>query len=232
MICGWSMKIGRIISLVLLMGSVVPTMLFAQPREAALAVHLPPKGTQSVPAPEPATIVLDAGHGGVQSGAFYNNIAEKEITLPVTELVASQLKAQGYRVIMTRTQDIDIGLYERAEVANAAQANIMVSIHANALDGYPDVQGIMFYHYPSSAEGQELSEALESRFAKESIRSRGIHTADFVVLREPQMSTTLIELGFMSNRSELRRLTTDEYQAQLARAISDGIHAYIIQNSL
>lgn len=79
-------------------------------------------------------IVIDAGHGGKSPGAVYNNICEKDINLKVALLAAQKLKAllPNAQIIQTRSTDIDVSLNERSRIANAAKADLFISIHCNA----------------------------------------------------------------------------------------------------
>ena len=81
------------------------------------------------------TVVIDPGHGGRQPGAHYSGVSEKEINLAVALKLENLLTARGYQVVMTRSDDTGIGLYERAELANASGADLFVSLHSNAMVG-------------------------------------------------------------------------------------------------
>lgn len=185
--------------------------------------------TPTVPIkPEQKTIVLDAGHGGSQTGALYEGICEKDINLAVTKKVEAILRGYGYRVIMTRTGDTDVGLYKRTDIANEANADIFVSLHSNAAENAPDFAGIYTYYYPSSRRGPQLAQAIQTPLcALTGAIDRGIDSADFVVLRETEMCAVLVEMGFMSNSRELQRLITPVYQDRLAAGIAEGIVSYL-----
>jgi len=178
--------------------------------------------------PHKSTVVLDAGHGGPRSGAKYEGIAEKTINLIVAQKVEGILKKHGYNVVMTRTADVDIGLYERADVANAVNADIFVSIHANAIVDNDQFDGIFTYYHTASGRGARLAQAIQSPMVKlTGAIDRGIRSANFVVLRETDMCAVLVEMGFMTNHIELMKLSTDAYQTQLAKGIAEGIVSYL-----
>lgn len=174
------------------------------------------------------TVVLDAGHGGSDFGAFYEGICEKDINLAVAKKVEAILLSEGYHVVMTRTEDTAVGLYTRAEIANAADADIFVSIHSNAAENAPDFTGIYTYYYPTSRQGAVLAQAIQTPLCTMTgAIDRGIESADFVVLRETSMCAVLVEMGFMTNSGELRMLITPSYQDKLAVGIAKGIVTYL-----
>lgn len=178
--------------------------------------------------PHKSTVVIDPGHGGARLGAVYEDVMEKTINLSVSKKLETILKGYGYNVVMTRTTDVEIGLYERSDIANAVDADIFVSIHSNAADKFPDFTGIYTYYHPSSRRGAKLAQAIQTPLAKiTGAVDRGIKDADFVVLRETDMCAVLVEMGFMTNHGELMDLISDSYQDKLAQGIAEGIVSYL-----
>ena len=188
--------------------------------------------TPSIPInPQKSTVVLDAGHGGSAYGASYEGYMEKDINLSVTRKVQALLLARGYNVVMTRSDDSYVDLYERADIANAVEADIFVSIHSNAAENRPDFQGIYTYYHPSSQRGKRLALAIQEPLSQiTGGLNRGVRSNDYVVLRETDMCAVLVEMGFMSNHEELMNLVNDSYQDKLAQGITEGIVRYL--NSL
>lgn len=177
--------------------------------------------------PGASTVVLDAGHGGSANGALYENIKEKTLNLAVTKKVAAILIKQGYNVIMTRSDDTYLGLNERANIANAVNADIFVSIHSNANEN-PEIYGLSTYHFPESRRGSLLAKAIQDAAAQVSgAKNRGILSANFAVLRETDMPAALVEMGFMTNHDELMRLADSAYQDKMAQGIANGIVNYL-----
>ena len=107
-----------------------------------------PQGAQSSAAPTPAfTIVIDAGHGGRDAGCSGAHSQEKHLALDLS-LALGELVSRahpGVRVLYTRERDVFVPLHERARVANAAQADLFVSIHCNFLPGADHVHGSESY---------------------------------------------------------------------------------------
>lgn len=174
------------------------------------------------------TIALDAGHGGSASGAVYEETMEKDLTLSMTQKVQELLAALGYNTVMTREEDQYVDLYERAEIANRANADIFVSIHCNAADKHPDFEGLYVYHYPWSWSGMTLAQSIQTpACAFTGAVDREIDSANFVVLRETKMPAVLVETGFMTCSWELERLKDDAYQTRMAQGIVQGIIQYL-----
>lgn len=179
--------------------------------------------------PNKKTVVVDAGHGGSRDGAKYEGIKEKDINLAVSLKLQALLLAQGYNVVMTRTTDVYMDLYDRADIANAVNADLFVSLHSNAFEN-PDVHGVITYHHPSSKRSERLAKAIQSPLsAATGAQDRGVSSADFVVLRETDMCAVLVEMGFMTNHEELMNLNDGAYQDKLAQGICEGIVRYLNQ---
>ena len=153
--------------------------------------------------------------------------------LSVSLKLATLLRSKGFRVIMTRSTDVEIGLYERDDLANAAGADLFISIHSNAAENRPDYQGIYTYYHPTSSQGARLAQAVQTPLCQVTgAIDRGIRDADFVVLRETDMPAVLVEMGFMTSHEELMRLMDGGYQQQLAQGITQGILDYLAAQAL
>ena len=178
--------------------------------------------------PNAFTVVLDAGHGGSATGALYERVMEKSITLPVTLRAAELLGEKGYNVVLTRNKDVYMDLYDRCDVANNVGADIFVSIHANASPTNLDFQGTFTYSYPGSSRGEALADCIQRAVVAETgFIDRGLLTNDYVVLRETLMPAALLEMGFMSNHEELERLVQPEYQEKVAQGVAKGVESYL-----
>ena len=173
------------------------------------------------------------GHGGARPGAVYPNaegvdIIERDLTLAISLKLRDRLLEAGYNVVMTRETDIDVDLYERAEIANAVNADLFVSVHCNASGTVPTYQGIYTYYFPDSKRGEKLARTIQPPLcALTGAIDRGVSKANFVVLRETEMCAVLVETGFMSNVEELTRLCDPEYQEKVAWGIAEGLIQYL-----
>jgi len=172
------------------------------------------------------SIILDAGHGGTDIGTFSGDIYEKDINLAVTLLLKEQLEQRGFRVYLTREEDTYVSLEERARIANDAGAGLFLSIHCNYYEDDSSIAGLESYYLEGSESGKTYAEAIADA-AKEdaSISARGAKTAKFQVLRGTSMPAVLVEIGYMSNASELKKLTDEDYQKKMAVILADAIEA-------
>ncbi len=196
-------------------------------------------------------VILDAGHGGSDSGAIgkdadgntiYNAdgsiyAVEKEINLDVTRRVRDILVAQGVEVHMTRDSDDIVELYDIPEVANAIDAPLFVSIHTNSVSGIPGANGAEVWGYlegGSEVNGmtsKRLSELLLREFvAATGATDRGVKDGrNLVVVRLTEMPAALVELGFITNEEECRNLMDDAYRQKCAQGIANGILAALAE---
>lgn len=193
--------------------------------------------SKKIKADGPVTIVLDAGHGGKDSGApgLYNTY-EKNIALSVTQKLYDKLNTNtDYEIILTRDDDYFINLYERPEIANRANAELFLSLHLNSSQSNPDAEGIEVYYAPAAknalktVEQSPFAECLQRNLIKETgAYNRKIKDGGaLVVLRKTKNVAALAELGFMTNKEEVLKLDTDEYQDKLAQGLYNGILEYV-----
>lgn len=173
------------------------------------------------------TVLLDAGHGGSDTGAIgVSGTYEKSIAIAIANSAAAKLKRMGYRVYLTRSTDRFVSLGERADYANRLLPAIFVSIHANWLED-PEFSGVMAFHFAGSLPGQTLAAMIQRHLVSTSgAVDKGVRTADFFVLRETVVPAVLIETGFISNAAEELRLRDPSYQSRVAQGIAEGIDEY------
>lgn len=175
-------------------------------------------------------IAIDAGHGGTDPGASGNGLIEKEITLIVAKKVEQSLKKHGIDVFMVRTKDEGISLSDRVTRAKAAEVDALVSIHTNAF-GKESANGTeTFYNTAALStrvdESKQLATFIQKRVqAALDTRNRGVKTANFAVIRTP-FPSALVELAFISNEEDAKKLGSVEYQQKAADAIARGIADY------
>ena len=190
------------------------------------------------------SIFLDPGHGGSDPGAISGGVREKDLTLSVYNKVSSKLASLGYTVLTSRNVDKDVDLVDRADQANKANADMLLSIHFNA-GGRGIARGIETYYYQATVdrvpkinkenhnnpERLERSRKLANKVQQNLLyqtgaNDRGVKRASFTVLRETSIPSILVELGFIDNPEERNKIKTNEYQERLANGIVDGIVEY------
>lgn len=173
-------------------------------------------------------VVLDPGHGGDDPGAIVGEAMEKDINLAVALLVQEQLSEQEeVTVVMTRDQDVFLPLTDRAELANRENADLYVSIHANALENDDSFAGVFTFYHPDKSSDKAVAKTIQSAVISAcGGLDRGIRSEDYAVLRETDMPAVLVETGFMTCPEELNRLLDTDYQKLLAHGIAQGILAF------
>ena len=167
-------------------------------------------------------VVVDAGHGGKDSGAFRRyGPPEKISTLDVAKRLDQKLRESQIRTVMTRNTDVFIPLDERVAIENRQKNAIFVSIHFNdsrrrGIHGFET-----YYHSPAA---RELAERIQTKLLEiPHSANRGVHTANYRVLRNAVYPAVLVECGFLSNRMEGGEARDDEYRELLADKIAEAI---------
>ena len=168
------------------------------------------------------TVVVDAGHGGKDSGAYRRfGPPEKSATLDVAHRLSRKLRESQLEVVMTRSDDTFIPLDTRVDIENRTKNSIFVSIHFNdsrkrGIKGYET-----YYHSPFAAE---LARRVQSKLlTMKGAVNRGVHVANFRVLRNANYPAVLVECGYLSNRSEGYEARSEAYREQLADKIAEAI---------
>jgi N-acetylmuramoyl-L-alanine amidase len=232
------------------------------------------KGTTDGDDPRPV-IVLDPGHGGIDSGtrASGNGEAEKTLVLDFAAMLREKLEKTGkYRVMMTRSDDSFVPLVDRVRFARARNAQLFISIHCDALArGEGEAEGATVYtlsDHASDAEAGRLAEAenradvisgvdlssepddiagilidlarretktFSLQFAKDVVgalrnaarlHKHPLKSAGFKVLKAPDVPSVLIELGYVSNRQDLKELMSESWRAHAGDAIVKAVNSY------
>lgn len=195
------------------------------------------------------TICIDPGHGGKDPGYRVGSTYEKRYTLLLAQELSAMLKQAGFQVVLTRNTDYFVERTTRTDVARRKKADLFVSLHFNAFPSSTAIKGVETYcltpsgAYSSNSGGKgdtrwvagnrnnERNMLLAYQIQKQLVRSlpvedRGIKRARFDVLANASMPAVLVEGGFMSNPTEMRRIADPAYRKKMARAIADGIIAY------
>lgn len=185
--------------------------------------------------PEDRLVVVDPGHGGKDPGAISSNgTKEKDVVLAISQKLNKGLKAKGYNTLMIRDGDFFIDKYERAKIANINEADMFISIHANAFKENPEVSGIEILYCPTNSNNtdQRNNYELAKIISEELINSLGakdrglVKAPNTVVIRDTKMPAILIETGFLTNPEEEELIQDEDYQNKMVEAIIIGIEKY------
>ena len=192
-------------------------------------------------------IFLDPGHGGRDSGAFYYNIAEKDLNMQIYKKLRKELEGLGYTVLTSRESDVYVDFVtERSKMVNKTNSDMFISIHFNATSSSAsNISGIQTYSYEQNpdyptkinsqwhnhpdriSESNRLAAAIHSSLLAETgAKNAGLLHSSFAVLRETNKPAVLLELGYMSNFDENQRIRNDAYQNKLVKGIVKGIQQY------
>ena len=181
-------------------------------------------------------ILIDAGHGGIDGGAkSKNGTIEKEINLAIASKLKEKLSDSGYKVYMTREDDIELDkrkaedLSKRCKMKDDTECEVFISIHQNM---FPQAKcfGAQVW-YASNDKSKELAEGVQESL-KEHIKDNNKRVAkaakeQYKILRDGYDGACIIvECGFLSNYEEEQRLKTDEHQENLVEAIKCGLDKY------
>ena len=184
------------------------------------------------------TIVLDAGHGGVDGGAVGSlNVSEAEINLKVVNYLKDLLSGFGFKVVLTRSNSG--GLYSlsaknkkvsdmenRKKIIEKTNPNMVVSVHMNSFVSSTE-RGAQTFYNKECEQGKVLAELIQQEFVKNLTNARqNCSFADLFILNCVLAPAVVVEGGFLSNAEEEKLLVTSEYQQKIAYAIFCGILKY------
>ncbi len=191
------------------------------------------------------TIILDAGHGGIDPGAMSDDktILEKDINLQIAKKLKELIEASGGSVILTREEDISLyedgdnkttrqkyneNLKNRKKIIKESQADMFISIHLNAFQD-SKYYGAQTFYPKDKEDSKFLANLIQEELKRvvDNTNNRAIKPRDDIYLiKENEIPSSLIECGFLSNEKEAKLLTDEEYQGKIAWAIYVGIQRY------
>jgi len=221
-----------------------------------------------------SVVVLDAGHGGHDTGALGADKREKDLVLQVTKKLYYAFKNEGYEVYLTRASDRFLRLGQRTRIADKKDAQVFISIHANAISDrsrFNEVEGIETYYLqktrdaksqriaarenasvlqgtdalsqdviidsvlngPKIIESHKLAIDVQKNMVKNlkseysHVKNGGVRPAPFYVLVGASRPSILVEVGYITNAKERKRLFTSDYQEEIVEGIINGVGNYI-----
>lgn len=188
----------------------------------------------------PMVIVVDAGHGGMDGGGVgVDGTAEKDLNLQISKKLEKKLTDSGYRVVMTRTEDVSLhendnatvrnqkneDLKKRAYIANGEKAGLFVSIHMNKFDS-PKVKGAQVFFRKNDPAGAQYAQSIMTELKavdSENHRLEKPLPNKNLTFSKLEIPGVLVECGFISNEEELLKLQDEAYQEKIVAAIVAGI---------
>ncbi|HXM32468.1 MAG TPA: N-acetylmuramoyl-L-alanine amidase [Chthoniobacterales bacterium] len=216
---------------------------------------LPRRDTFPEPTQEPAreqpfaVVVIDPGHGGLDSGTMKAGMIEKDLTLDVARRAERLLQSRGLVTLLTRADDSYISLAARAAIANEQPNCIFISIHFDEA-GRSAATGIETYYAArqgsiperlmswlpflqkaslesTNSESQSLASFIQEELVVHTQAvNRGTRPEQFFVIANVRHPAVLVEGGFLTNKDDVSKLGTEDYREQIAAAISDGVVRY------
>lgn len=173
-------------------------------------------------------VYVDAGHGGKDPGAVgIGGAKEAAVNLAVAKYLQTELKRQGIDVKMSRETDVYKALSVRTSEANKWGANIVVSIHCNAFAN-ESANGTETFCYKKGGNGEKIANAVQSNLlAVLKTNSRGVKEGNLAMVRDTKAPAILVELAFITNKSDCAKLVNATYQKNCAVAICKGICSYL-----
>lgn len=181
-------------------------------------------------------VAVDAGHGGADRGVVSaGGVTEKDLTLALTLRLEELLRGEGCQVVLTRSRDQAVPLYERTETVMAAGADFMVSLHMNGNES-PEAAGAACYffqrsHYYSE-RGRRLAESVGARLDALGAGFLGSFGRNYGILREPRAIGLLVEPLFLTSPAGERWATRSDFVDRVATAIGAGMADYVARAPL
>ncbi len=170
------------------------------------------------------TIIVDAGHGGKDTGAVRDGILEKDINLDVALKLRDKLVAQGATVILTREADTTVSLDDRVALIAKYAPDLFLSVHTNATTS-TQVDGIEAFYFndKSLAPAEFVYHSLITGVGE---HGNFVHQRMLVVVHHELAPAILVEIGYLSNATDRKNLTGGVYQEKIADAIAQGVLDY------
>ena len=222
-----------IVLLVLLMLSLIVLIVYSTARKTAMDTVF------SFPLYN-HTVVIDPGHGGYDPGVHRDGVTEKDIVLDISRNLKLFLRRQGAEVIMTREVDKDLlevgpkkrkDLEGRMKVIEKADADLLVSVHTNAMESPVWSGAQTFFSSHDDQASRQLALCVQEELVKNlGNTKREAKPGYYYILEQSPIPATIVEVGFISNPEEAEQLKNPDYQKKVALSIYKGIYRYFMQN--
>lgn len=174
-----------------------------------------------------ATIVLDPGHGGSDSGALSidKRHDEKTYTLQLAKRVKNQLVTRGAHVIMTRTGNQTVSLGARPEMATDNHADAFISFHYDSSPANNLGSGFTTYYYHADTS-LKLARTINQHLVGLPLENKGVEVGNFEVIRDNLRPALLLEMGYINTTRDFKAIENPAYQSKVAKDVTNGLAAY------
>ncbi len=181
-------------------------------------------------ASERGLIVIDPGHGGYDSGCISSTKYEKEIDLDIALLLSDKLKAMGFGVYMTRTDDSFVRISDRAVLANECEGALaLISIHQNSSEKSSD-EGVEVWTSEDDTNKKLAKLIVDAVSDNTGAINGGVEVRDnLVICSKAEMPSVIVECGYLSNKREAQNLCDTSYQGKIATAIAKAVDTFLPQ---
>ena len=187
------------------------------------------------------TVVIDAGHGGIDGGVVANGVKESDLNLEYSKTLGEYFSERGFNVVYTRkTKE---GLYgmatngfkmrdmlKRKEIIQEAQPNVVISVHMNRFSK-SSRSGPQVFFQEEDSSGRQLAESMQRVLNTFTGNRHEAIGGDFFVCRESPSTAVIVECGFLSNPDEAARLQTEEYRLTLCSKIFEGVILFLYEKN-
>jgi N-acetylmuramoyl-L-alanine amidase len=202
-----------------------------------LSLRQPPKLAGKIPQPlKGIRVLVDAGHGAVDSGAvgtaYGKSYQEKIVNLSFSQLLQHELQSRGAIITMTRTTDVNPSLDDRQAIINRTNPTVAISIHHDASTPGRSRGASIYWYQPQS---KALAASILSSFSKNGKRpilnNNGVIQKSLAVVRPSAAPSVLLEVGFMTDPQEITELSKPVTQKRLSKVLADGLTQWIISQA-
>jgi len=196
-----------------------------------LTVKRPPKINKRKPL-KGIKVVIDPGHGGCEKGVVAFGLEEKDINLQISKILKRELRKKGAKVYITRKKDKQVPLYSRVDFAKEKHADILLSIHQNALPNPKDIDkkhGVGTYYY--NKQSYNLANAIQTKLLSATgFMDDKVNYRSFALTRPTDQLSVLIECGYLIYKPEADKLIDKDFQRKIAKAIAEGCEDCLRKN--
>ncbi|MBO8164417.1 MAG: N-acetylmuramoyl-L-alanine amidase [Brevibacillus sp.] len=190
----------------------------------------------------PVDVIIDAGHGGVDSGAFYDTLYEKDINLQVAKRLYDELAGRGLNVILNRIGDYALSdenqwlqirsrhrkdLAQRAQLAQQMSPRLMISLHVNWAR-HSAARGPLVI-YPDNQQAQILARLLQHQLNElYKTHRQPVHADTYYLLKHSGCPVVIVEMGYITNRQDRKLMTRPAHQTRIGREIAAAVEEYLL----